>query len=530
LESRNKYDAILIGSGLGSLTAGALLTLQQKRKILILERHSKVGGFTHVFKRQGKYTWDVGLHYVGEMNAGSMPRMIFDYITAGALQWNKIPDPYDTFIYPGNKIELFSGRKNFTDTLIKVFPEEAEAIRQYVSDVFHVVSVNMKNIVLDKMYSGLSILNKPFSSPRSKYLHGTLEEYCQYRFRNKQLAAIISSQWGNYGLPPESASFLIHSIIATHYINGGYYPAGGSKSIPDTISAVILKHGGTIKVNSRVSRIIVENNTAAGVVVLEKKENGFSETEYYSDCIISGAGARITFGELLRDPKSFEIISQINSLKQSTGTVTAYLGLSENPSGLGLNGGNIWIYDSYDHNKNFANRNLSIEGKPQLAYVSFPSVRSGTEIEHTAEIISFMDYEVFAKWADNPCKKRGEDYEDLKNKIMDKLIDLVESKIPGFASKITYKELSTPLTTEHYSGNKFGYIYGIPSVPERKDLKFISNRTHIKNLYLTGADSGTHGIAGALFSGVFAAAEVIGKPKSLIKIFSEAKKFKKRSR
>ena len=64
LESR--YDAVVIGSGIGGLTAAVLLG-QAGKKVLVLERHYMPGGFTHTFSRKG-YEWDVGLHYIGEVN------------------------------------------------------------------------------------------------------------------------------------------------------------------------------------------------------------------------------------------------------------------------------------------------------------------------------------------------------------------------------------------------------------------------------------------------------------------------------
>jgi len=61
------YDAIIVGSGIGGLTTAALLSKCFKKKILVLEQHFQPGGLTHDFQRKGKFHWDVGLHYVGEM-------------------------------------------------------------------------------------------------------------------------------------------------------------------------------------------------------------------------------------------------------------------------------------------------------------------------------------------------------------------------------------------------------------------------------------------------------------------------------
>jgi all-trans-retinol 13,14-reductase len=86
-----QYDAIVIGSGIGGLTVAAILAKFSRQKILILEQHFILGGFTQEFKRQN-FQWDVGLHYVGDMGEGDVGRQIFDYITDRNLQWAKIPD------------------------------------------------------------------------------------------------------------------------------------------------------------------------------------------------------------------------------------------------------------------------------------------------------------------------------------------------------------------------------------------------------------------------------------------------------
>ncbi|NJO75745.1 MAG: NAD(P)-binding protein, partial [Leptolyngbyaceae cyanobacterium RM1_406_9] len=90
--SLQQYDAIVVGSGIGGLTVAAILSKFNHQKVLVLEQHFILGGFTQEFQRQN-FQWDVGLHYVGEMGKGESGRMISDYITDGKLKWAKIPDP-----------------------------------------------------------------------------------------------------------------------------------------------------------------------------------------------------------------------------------------------------------------------------------------------------------------------------------------------------------------------------------------------------------------------------------------------------
>ncbi len=85
-----RFDAIVIGSGIGGMAAAGLLSRLLGRRVLVLERHFELGGFTHVFRR-GAWEWDVGLHYVGEMGKGGMGLALMDYLTNGRLEWVRMP-------------------------------------------------------------------------------------------------------------------------------------------------------------------------------------------------------------------------------------------------------------------------------------------------------------------------------------------------------------------------------------------------------------------------------------------------------
>lgn len=131
------YDAVLIGSGMGCLAAGACLAKASK-KVLLLERHYTAGGYTHVFKRRG-YEWDVGIHYIGEVHReNGVLKKMFDYVSNDKLQWADMGPVYDR-IAIGEKIYDFpKGVSNFKKALKKHFPKEADAIDSYVELVFKV--------------------------------------------------------------------------------------------------------------------------------------------------------------------------------------------------------------------------------------------------------------------------------------------------------------------------------------------------------------------------------------------------------
>ena len=100
LPDNRNFDLIIIGSGMGGLTVASLMAQFKQQRVLLLERHFRLGGFTHSFTRPGHRAWDVGLHYVGGMAAGEIGRQLFDFVTRGGVRWQKMPSPFEKFVYP----------------------------------------------------------------------------------------------------------------------------------------------------------------------------------------------------------------------------------------------------------------------------------------------------------------------------------------------------------------------------------------------------------------------------------------------
>ncbi len=487
--SEFKYDAIVIGSGIGGLTTAAILAKYSHKKVLILEQHYVIGGFTHEFERQG-FTWDVGLHYVGEMGEGEIGREIFDYITDGKLTWHKMPDPFEKFIYPDFTFEVASDPQKYQSDLIEMFPEDKAAINKYFRD--------LKKAPL-----------KLITGKYGKIFRQTTKEYLDRNFQNQKLKSLLTSQWGTYALPPSQSSFTFHALLAGHYLKGAWYPVGGAAQLAKCILPVIEKAGGKAIARRKVTEILIENGKAIGTKAKKTDRSDAEIEEYYAPIIISNAGAHNTYTKLIPENYPLPYQKEIKAFAKPTSNITLYLGFKESPAKLGFKGENHWIYQDYDHDRTFEGLN-SLDRFPTSCYLSFPSLKNPAATSHTGEIISFINYDCFAKWQDLPWKKRGAEYSALKARLSQSLIELVNSKYPGFKDLIAYSELSTPLTVEYFNGSDRGAIYGIPAIPTRLDAKWIDAKTPIKNLYLTGTDVFCHGILGAAMGGTITAGALNG--------------------
>src|SRR5580658_5742709 len=293
------YDAIVIGSGMGGLTVAAIMARLKGWRVLVLERHFRAGGFTHTFKRPGGWEWDVGLHYVGGMEPGAMGRRLFDFVTAGEVHWNPMPDSYDRFVYPDFEFPVPKGEANYRAALIRMFPQEKAAFERYFRDLHIAAGYFVRHTMANSMPRPLGAAVRWFNRLRSKLPLTTTGDYLDSHFRDPQLKALLASQWADYGLPPAKSAFVTHAVIATHYLNGAWYPEGGSGTIADAAGRVIRAAGGEILVNHEVRRILMEGDRAVGVEAMRQQGRGGEMVRFESPVVVSDAGAWATYRKLL---------------------------------------------------------------------------------------------------------------------------------------------------------------------------------------------------------------------------------------
>ncbi len=505
-EVSDHYDAILIGSGMGCQAAAACLA-KEGQKVLILERHYTAGGYTHVFKRRG-YEWDVGIHYIGEVNREKgVLKKLFDYVTGGELKWADMGEVYDRIVIGDKTYDFKKGVQNYKDELKKHFPDDTQAIDDYVDLVFEVSKASRKYFAEKAMPKAMQVLmGGSMRKPYLKYATRSTLSVMRELTDNEELIKVLTGQYGDYGLPPAKSSFVMHASISKHYFNGGCFPIGGSSRIMDTVDPIIASTGGTILTNAEVKQVVVENGKATGVEMADGRV-------FTADKVVSGVGIVNSYKKLL----SADLVTkhrfdkQLEQVTPSAAHACLYIGLNGTPEELNLPKANYWVYpEDLDHDASVGRYEKDLDAPFPVVYISFPAAKDPSWTERypgksTIDIITVMPFEIFQEWEATRWKKRGEEYEALKEKFAQRLLAELYRLEPQLEGKVDYYELSSPVTTRHFMNYDQGELYGIDHDPERYEHKFLQPRTPIKNFYLTGQDIVTCGVAGALFAGFLTA-------------------------
>lgn len=506
------YDAIVIGSGIGGMTAAACLA-ELGRRVVVLEQHYTAGGFTHSYARNG-YEWDVGVHYIGDVGTDhTMTRRMFDFISGGELKWAAMDDHFDRIFVGDEAYDLVARPENYRAELLKHFPEEAAAIDEYLRRIA-IGSGMMRLLTLEKLLPApAAALTRAWRRWRSPaWVNQTTREVLESLTSNQKLIAVLTGQWGDNGLPPAQSSFIIHSLIARHYLYGGYYPVGGASRMAETIIPQIQKNGGELFTYASVEEILVENGRSTGVRMADG-------TEIRAPVVISSAGVFNTFGKLLPEETARKsgYLDKLKTVDRSMASLGMYIGLRDTADNLGLPKTNYWLYASEDYEGSLERFFADPENETiPLVYISFPSAKDPAFLDKypgraTIEIVAPGPHAWFAQWADQPWGKRGEDYEALKEQWSQRLLERLYEHFPQLRGQIDYYELSTPLSTDYFCCYETGEIYGLDHTPERFEQRWLKPKTKIPGLYLTGQDVLTCGVAGAMMAGLATAVAAGGR-------------------
>lgn len=506
------YQAIVIGSGAGGLSS-ALNLSKNGFSVLLLEAMSSFGGYLNPFRRKS-YTFDTGLHYLGELGEGEHFRRLLDALElTDHIDFVELdPDGIDRYVFSDYEFRLCKGKERFREKLISEFPKEERGINKFFSVFDKIMAAIHASMPLKGGLFGMSgfLLKHPVMI---KYSRIPYQKLLDEVTSDRRLQAVLNGNWGTYGLPPAKASVLSPLTVLNHYIGGAYYPKGGSGAFRDVFLNALKENGAELKNRSRVVKI--DKRGDEFIIETEKEE------QYTARVLISNVDPGVTLGKLVhpRLVPSKERTKAIK-LRPSVGAFYAFIGTDLDLPSLGMTDANIYHYDDFDFNKIYdvltASKDLE---RMQAYFMTSPSVKDpgdghAPQNHHTLEIITLMSYSRFEKWANAPSMKRGPEYESLKRRVGESLLKAAERYLPGLAEHLEFVEYATPLTNEYWVNAVRGGCYGPEQTPDQVGPgRFGTFSAGIDGLFLVGAGTIGGGIMPCVASGVLAgqkAASVLG--------------------
>jgi len=481
------YDAIIVGSGIGGLSCAAYLA-KNGRKVLVLEKQGVPGGYAASFRR-GAYVFGSTLHMLEGVGTGQFWRSFFDLCGVGdSVEFIKLKYSF-RMIFPEHDIRLPSGNlQEIINTLESNFPDEKEGIRNLLKEMSNIYRDLSKFLPkTTPMWQQLPAI--PFRySAMFRVMTKTLKQILDKHLKDEKLKGILFGNYGYFGLPPSRVD--IYPLIAntSFWMDGAYYPKDGSQSVSEAFVEIINGNKGIVKLNSKVTSIIVDKGRAVGV----RTRSG---DKFFAKNIVSNASAIQTFQNLLGDMK---VPAKLAKMELSTSAFMVYLGLDETFKSTLKNTDDfeIFVFQTYDLEQDYQwTLNFEFE-KAGYAITLFSNIDSSLAKDNkfVAMLLQLHPYDYWTKYQEAYDADKKEEYNKEKDRLAGALIKRAEKIIPDLSKHVEVIEIATPLTLKRYTGNTNGACYGWANTVKQflpiDRILFISGRTlrmPVKNLYLSSA-------------------------------------------
>jgi len=502
------YDVIIIGAGLGGLSCGAAFA-RQGFKPLVIEQHDKPGGYATAFRRPGGFLFDVSLHSttVGERNG--IYNLIQGFPEITDVEFLMHPTLLRS-VFPEHDFTITQRNPEaYIQQLSRVFPDEKDGIAGLFDDMKG-LSADIGRLSSARGQVDMSRFPADFPF-LFKLNQKTWGEMVDARITNQKLKAIVSAQWGYYGLPPSKLSCFYYAMPFMGYLtHGGFYPKGRSQTISNALSTYITQHGGTVLLKTKVRKIVVKDRTATGVVTNKGKT-------YTARAVVSNANPFDTFHTMM-DKKELltDYEAQWQKYSVSLSCFQVFLGLKEDlVRKHGIADSEIFIETSYDLEESYRGAVAADVEHGGVGVTLYDAINPdySPKGKNTINLLTLQGYGPWETFEKDYFAGRKSEYNRAKKKMAEVLIQKAEKSIlPGLSKAIEVCEIGTPLTNLRYTGNYRGAIYGWDQTVTNSGSNRVGHSTPVKNLYLAGAWSKPgHGYGAVIPSGLQCFGEIVSK-------------------
>ncbi len=498
-----EFDIVIIGSGMGGLVCADILG-REGYKVCVLEKNRQLGGSLQTYVRN-KVIFDSGVHYLGGLGEGQNLYQVFKYLgIIDKLKLQKMDeDVFDKILIENDdKAYVFAqGYENFINHLLKDFPGEERALRLYCDKIKEVCS----KFPLYNLRTGGNINEK------NTVLSIDTRTFIESITANKKLQAVLVGNSMLYVLQSGKTPFYVHAMILNSYIESSWKCIDGGSDIGKFMARNIREHGGVIHRNAEVKRIVVEDGRVSSV---ELADGSYVYGKNFISNMHPVRTLEMTESNLIKHAYK----SRIKGLENSIGGFVVNVVLEKKVY--------PYIKNNFYYTKEGLEWNLTEyteETWPSGYAIFFSASSKSPDYAESMTLLTYMKFDDVEQWGGtfNTVSKeenRGRDYEEFKKRKAEKLLDCVEEKFPGLRKAIKTYYTATPLSYRDYIGNDDGSMYGIAKDYSNPLKTFISPRTKIPNLYLTGQNLNLHGILGATMSGLVTSVAFLGSEDIIEKI------------
>ena len=492
-----KYDVVIIGSGLGGLLCGYILS-KEGYNVCILEKNRQIGGCLQTFVRNG-CIFDTGMHYVGSLEKGQILYRFFKYFDLiNKIKIKKLDeDAFDIISIAGTEYKYAQGYDNFVNTLLQNFPDEKDALIKYTDKLKEITnSLNLYNLREIKTHNIIE----------NEYITLGAFDYIKSITRNERLRNVLSGLNSLYAGEKDKTPLYCHAIINNSLIESAWRFVDGGAQIAEFLSDSIIANGGTILKKCQVKKLIPDANNK-NISFTELSGSELIEAKYFISNTHPVKTLEMLDTGLIR--KSYR--NRLNSLENTIGMFTLYIVFKENTfkylnyNIYHYNDNNVWGTATYLDTATY------LKNKWPDGYMCYTPANSKSDVYADCMIaMTYMKYDELKKWENTTVEKRGNDYLEFKEYKVQRFINELEKRFPGLREKIKAYYTSTPLTYRDYTGTVNGSAYGILKDYNNPLKAFIPTKTKIPNLFLTGQNIGSHGILGVTIGSLLTCAEFLG--------------------
>lgn len=481
-----KYDAVIIGSGLGGLECAHILS-KAGMSVLLLERGTQAGGCLQSYRRHG-LAFDTGFHYVGGLDEGQSLHSAFRHLGLLRLPWQRLDNHFDRVTIGNQTFSFAQGYDAFVETLTVAFPAERDALNKY-ADMLKQCGEQQFD-ALNPQTGESSVLSRLFETSAYQYLTET--------FHDPLLINVLCGTSLKMELRKESLPLFTFAHGNGSFIESSWRLKGDGSLIVNSLADGIRMHGGEIICNAEVRELVEKD----GKLVHAVCSNG---EIYEGNIFISNIHPAVTCNLVKQSSKMKKVYrSRITHLENTFGMFTVSLRIK--PQTLRYFNWNQYIYKEPDVWA-FHLKNNPVSG----VLVSCRIPEDGSKYVQQVDLLTPMNWSECEQWSHIEVGRRGEDYKAMKKRVADECITLAERFIPGLRDRITGCYTSTPLTYRNYTLTPEGSAYGLRKDFRNPMITLLSPRTPIPNLLLTGQNLMLHGLHGVTMTALFTCAEVLGK-------------------